>query len=130
MLDLKKKRRDYTNSLCDPNFKRENNLERTINPTTLIDKIERLIDQKLKNESVMTDMANSSNDVKIRCLVANKSKDSVSDLVRTGELLRGNPTDNVFVSDAERASRRNRLVAMAIQVDNKGDISKVSTLVS
>ena len=113
-----KKRRDYQESLIDPVFKRDNNLARTISPKTLIDKMELLIDKKLNNELTMGDVANLSDDIKIRCMVANKSKDGISDLTKTVELLKGNPTENILVSDDERTSRRDRLLRMAGNVNN------------
>ncbi len=124
------KRKIYTEKLIDPSLVISDNLAKTIQPKTLIEKMELLIDKKLNNELAMSDIANSDPDVKIKCMVANKSKDGISDLTRTVELLRGNPTENILVSDEERESRRSRLVRMAVQVDNKILAIETSTLAS
>ena len=91
-------------------------VKETANGTlSLADSLELLAKKKMGLEFEAIGLSTGS--LKDLQTTLNKSKDGISELIKTSELLRGNPTENILVDNKERDERISRLRRMA------GDLS-------
>ena len=78
-----------------------------------IEALRNLMDLKVNAEMKVFLQSLQEDDLKTICHYINKSKDSVTDLAKIIELLEGNATDRLDVTDEERIFRANRLTSLS-----------------